>query len=110
MGICAMSSCTAAMRAHCSTQRGSASALKKLMLSAIEPANSTSSCSTVALTRRSRSRLWLSMATPSSSTLPLLGARMPSMTLSKVVLPPPEGPTIASESPASIRTDTSSST
>ena len=108
--MASISSCTAATVAHCVIQSGSGLASKKQMLSAIEPENSGSSCiTTPTMSRQARSPTCCS-GTPPTSTSPLLGAWMPSISFSSVVLPQPDGPTMATDSPGSMRRLTPRST
>ena len=63
--------------------------------------------------RRSKAKassLSVSMRCPSISTLPEVGRSKPANKASSVDLPLPEGPTMATESPAAISSDTPSST
>jgi hypothetical protein len=75
---------------------------KKLMLSAIDPANSTSSCITVPTIRRKLSIPRSLVLVPPISTSPSVAERIPSITLISVVFPQPDGPAIAIDSLAAI--------
>ncbi|KAG0903571.1 hypothetical protein G6F32_017315 [Rhizopus arrhizus] len=73
------------------------------MFSPMDPANSTASCNTVpAILRRAAAPIPRT-ATPSTSTSPSVGVRMPSRMLIRVGLPPPDGPVMATDSPGSMR-------
>jgi hypothetical protein len=71
-------------------------------LSAIEPANSGSSCITVPTIARQGAAPIASSARPPTSTSPCTGFRIPSISLISVVLPHPDGPTMATDSPGSM--------
>ena len=78
-------------------------ASKKLMLSAIEPENSGVVLHHRADHRRASARNpSCDNGTPPTSSSPLRGAWMPSISFNSVVLPQPEGPTMATDSPGSI--------
>ena len=85
-------------------------ASKKTMLSVIEPANSWSSCITVPIMARQAGRPSRARLRPPTLISPACGAWMPSISLSRVVLPQPEGPTMATASPGSIARSSPSST
>ena len=82
----------------------SASASKKVMLSTIEPAKQLvflhHRCRSCRARRAARAA---AASTPPIRISPACGAWMPSMHFSRVVLPQPDGPTIATESPGSMR-------
>ncbi len=95
---------TAATRAHCSAHAVSASASKKVMLSTIEPAKSWSSCITVPIMSRQARKpdlLQVDAADPDLARPAARGCR--ACSFSSVVLPQPDGPTIATDSPGSMR-------
>jgi hypothetical protein len=83
---------------------------KKQMLSAMEPAKSWSSCITTPIRARHRARPMRDSGSPSTRISPRVGCSRPASSFSSVVLPQPEGPAIATDSPASIRKLTPSST
>jgi hypothetical protein len=102
MGMASISSCTDATLAHSSIQARSGCASKKLTLSMMEPAKSWSSCITVPImSRQVRSPRWAS-GTPPTRTSPSCGSWMPRISFSSVVLPQPDGPAMATDSPGSI--------
>ena len=108
--MASISSCTEATRAQCATQSMSGCRSKKLMLSEIEPENSGSSCITTPTMSRQARRPSCDSGTPPISISPDCGAWMPRISFSSVVLPQPEGPTMATDSPGSMRRFTPHST
>jgi hypothetical protein len=68
---------------------------KKAILSASVPVSSWSSCSTAAIRARQAEVVAGPSGLPSTSILPEVGSSRPSMIRIRVVLPVPDGPTMA---------------
>ena len=70
------------------------------MLSAMDPLNSSSSCITVPIRLRNCAGPEPRQCTPPMRISPSAAGSKPRITLSRVVLPHPEGPTMATDSPS----------
>jgi len=100
----------AARRAQATTRARSGWGSKPAMLSAMAPANSGSSCITAPTCARQAASPTRASGRPPTRISPPVGTYSPSSSFISVDLPPPDGPVIATDSPASIRRLTSCST
>ena len=100
IGVRMMSSCTWAAAAASRTRLMSRSGSKKAMLSAIVPDSSRSSCATTpTCARHARQRSGVARMTVELDRAVASAALRPSSSFKSVVLPPPEGPVMATYSP-----------